>query len=102
MRLQSSPASFSCLMDYVMREIEGALTYVADELETVLWQLRIYRLKLNVEKTITEAVEEQHLGYTLNKVGVSPSRNKLQAIRESKMPMNVKEVREVVRLANYF
>ena len=68
MGLQGSPASFSRLMDYVMRELTGVLTYVDDVLcharghqkhlevvENALWRLRKYGLKLKVEKTIIAA-----------------------------------------------
>ena len=77
MGLQGSPASFSRLMDYVMRDMKGVLTYVDDvlahdrgheaHLETVkkvLQRLRKYGLKLNVAKTIIGAQEVQYLGYT--------------------------------------
>jgi hypothetical protein len=65
MGLQGSPASFARLMDYVMREILGVLTYIDDVLvhnkghedhlrmvEEVLLRLRKYELKLNADKSI--------------------------------------------------
>lgn len=115
MGLQGSPASFSRLMDYVMREIEGCLTYVDDvlvhsnshgkhlvQLEEVLWRLRKYGLKLNVDKTIIGASEVQYLGYTLTKEGVSPSVDKMKAVKDFTTPRDTKSIREFVGLANYF
>jgi hypothetical protein len=68
MGLQGSPASFACLMDYIMRGIQGVLTYIDDVLvhnkgheehlrtvEEVLLRLRKYGLKLNADKSIFEA-----------------------------------------------
>ena len=115
MGLQGSPASFARLMDYVLREIAGVLTYIDDvllhtkthefhlqQLETVLLRLRKYGLKLNARKTIFGASEVQYLGYTINARGVTLSRDKLQAIKEAKEPRTTKQVREFLGLANYF
>ena len=115
MGLQGSPASFSRLMDYVIRELDGVLTYVDDVLahtkghiehakvvENVLWRLRKYGLKLNVSKTIIAADEVQYLGYTISGRGVSPSVDKIKALRELPVPKDVRAVREFIGLANYF
>ena len=115
MGLQGSPASFSRLMDYIMREIKGVLTYVDDvlvhtptheehlrQLEEVLLRLRKYGLKLNVNKTIVGANMVQYLGYTLNEEGVAPSTDKLKAVRDFETPKDVKAIREFIGLANYF
>ena len=102
MGLQGSPASFSRLMDYVMRDQKGVLTYVDDVLahsgshpahlqlvEEVLWRLRKYGLKLNMGKTIIAAREVQYLGYTISENGVSPSKDKIAAVRDLKPPKDV-------------
>jgi hypothetical protein len=115
MGLQGSPASFARLMDYIMRGIKGVLTYIDDilvhstnhkehltHLEEVLWRLRRYGLKLNVDKTIFAATSVQYLGYTLTPEGVTLSKDKLKAIVDFPAPRNVKQIREFVGLANYF
>ena len=115
MGLQGSPASFSRLMDYVMRELPGVLMYVDDVLihtkghkrqleilEKALWRLQKYGLKLNLSKTIIGAAEVQYLGYTISGKGVSPSTDKLKAVREMPVPKDIKAVREFVGMANYF
>ena len=115
MGLQGSPASFSRLMDYVMRDQGGVLTYVDDVLahcrghekhlqivRGVLHRLRKYGLKLNVAKTIIGAAEVQYLGYTISGAGVSPSKDKVKAVRDLPSPRNVRAVREFIGLANYF
>jgi hypothetical protein len=65
MGLQGLPASFARLMDFVMTGVKGIITYIDDilvhsqdhaqhlkSLEEVLWRLRKYSLKLNMDKRI--------------------------------------------------
>jgi hypothetical protein len=115
MGLQGSPASFARLMDFIMKGLKGVLTYIDDVLvhtedheghlvllEDTLLRLRKYGLKLNVDKTTFGAEEVQYLGYTLSRKGVSPSQDKLKAIRDFKPPQTVKQIREFVGVCNYF
>lgn len=115
MGLQGSPASFARLMDFILREITGVLTYIDDvllhtrehevhlrQLEVVLLRLRKYGLKLNIRKTIFGADQVQYLGYTISEGGVTLSKDKLQAIRDAKPPTTTKQVREFMGLSNYF
>jgi hypothetical protein len=115
MGLQGSPASFARLMDYIMMGLTNVLTYIDDvllhtetheqqleRLEEVLLRLRKYGLKLNGEKTIWGASEVQYLGYTLSAKGVSPSKDKLEAVRLAQPPRNTKQIREFIGLCNYF
>ena len=115
MGLQGSPASFARLMDYIMRGAHGVLTYIDDvlvhsvghgehlrHLEEVLWRLRRYGLKMNVEKTTFAATTVQYLGYTLQPDGITLSKDKLQAIQGFPAPTTTKKVREFLGVANYF
>ena len=115
MGLQGSPASFARLMDYIMRGLKGVLTYIddilvhtvdhethLDLLEETLLRMRKYGIKLNVDKSIFGSGEVQYLGYTLSERGVSPSQDKLKAIKDFKPPQTVKQVREFVGVCNYF
>jgi hypothetical protein len=99
MGLQGSPASFERLMDFVMTGVKGIITYIDDilvhlrdheqhlkSLEEVLWRLRKYGLKLNMDKTIIGARTVQYLGYTLSGQGVTLSKDKLAAIKDFHMP----------------
>jgi hypothetical protein len=75
--------------------VKGIITYIDDillhsrehaqrlkSLEEVLWRLRKYGLKLNVDKTIIGARTVQYLGYTLSGQGVTLSKDKLAAIKD--------------------
>jgi hypothetical protein len=115
MGLQGSPASFARLMDFIMTGVKCIITYIDDilvhsrdhaqhlkSLEEVLWRLRKYGLKLNVDKTIIGARTVQYLGYTLSWQGVTLSKDKLAAIKDFPMPTSPMAVREFLGLANYF
>jgi hypothetical protein len=99
MGLQGLPASFARLMDFVMTVVKGIIMYIDDihmhsrdheqhlkSLEEVLWRLRKYGLKLNVDKTIIRARTVQYLGYTLSGQRVTLSKDKLAAIKDFLMP----------------
>jgi hypothetical protein len=115
MGLQGSSALFTRLMDFVMMGVKGIITYTDDilvhlrdheqhlkSIEEVLWRLRKYGLKLNVDKTIIVARTVQYLGYTLSGQGVTLSNDKLAAIKDFPMPTLPKAVQEFLGLANYF
>jgi hypothetical protein len=115
MGLQGLPASFARLIDFVMTGVKGIITYIDDilvhsgdhgqhlkSLEEVLWRLRKYGLKLNMNKTIIGARTVQYLGYTLLGQGVTLSKDKFAVIKEFPMPTSPKAVKEFLGLANYF
>ena len=115
MGLQGSPASFARLMDHVMRQIKGVLTYIDDvllhtqkheehlvQLEEVFFRLRKYGLKLNAGKTLIAAEECQYLGYTINGKGITLSTDKTKTIQEFEIPKDIRQVREFLGLCNYF
>jgi len=115
MGLQGSPASFARLIDYTMRGLQGVLTYIDDILvhsrghlshlesvEKVFLRLRKYGLKLNVAKSTFGASEVCYLGYLIDKNGLRPGSEKLDAVKKLEAPTSVKKIREFVGLANYF
>ena len=68
-----------------------------------LWRPRKYSLKLNVGKTIIGTSEVQYFGYTLTAKGVEClSKDHMKAVKDLQPPMNMKQIREFVTLANYF
>jgi hypothetical protein len=102
-------------MDFVMTGVKGIITYIDDilvhsrdhgqhlkSLEEVLWRLKKYGLKLNMNKTIIGARTVQYLGYTLSEQGVTLSKDKFAAIKEFPMPTLPKAVRKFLGLANFF
>ena len=94
MGLQRSPASFARHIGYTMCGLLSVLTYINDILvhtfdhESQLTLLeqnfliqRKYNLKLNVAKSSFGALQESYLGYTLFAEGISPGKEKLQAVQ---------------------
>ena len=94
MGLHGSPASFSRLMDIVMKDTKGILTYLDDvlvhaadqeqhltALETAFQRLRKYNLKLNAAKCDFAAPKVPYLGVTLTSRGVTPGEDKLKAVK---------------------
>jgi hypothetical protein len=102
-------------MDFVMRGLKGVLTYIDDvlvhtgchkemlqRLEGTLLRLRRFGLKMNTAKSIFGTSEVQYLRYTLWPEGVSPSKDKLGALRAFPPPTSPKQIREFVGICNYF
>ena len=96
MGLMGSPASFSRLMEVVMRDLTNVITYIDDclvhsrthaehvaHLEAAIQRLRVHGLKLNPDKCTVGVSKLQYLGHTLSAAGVSPGLDKTQAIRDS-------------------
>ena len=115
MGLQGSPASFARLIDYVMRDLCGVLTYIDDVLvhtcdheaqlkllEQYLPRLRKYNLKLNVAKSAFVASSFNYLRYALMGEGIAPGKEKLISVKEFSPPVSLKQIREFVGLCNYF
>jgi len=57
---------------------------------------------VNQDKCFYGNQEVSYLGFTLTPQGIKPGRNKLQAIKDAKLPTNVKMVRSFVGLCNFF
>ncbi len=43
-----------------------------------------------------------YLGFTLTPEGIKPGKNKLKAIKDAKLPMDIKTIRSLVGLCNFF
>jgi transposase InsO family protein len=115
MGLHGSPASFARLMDFVMKDLPGVLTYIDDilahspdydthllDLEQSFQRLRQYNLKLNLKKCAFGAKEVCYLGFMLTPQGVLPGAEKLEAVKNFPIPQTETQIREFTGLANYF
>ena len=115
MGLHGAPSSFARLMDHVMRDLPGVITYIDDVLvhtptphehlrvlHQCLERLRTYGLKLNLKKCLFAADKIPYLGYTITPQGVLPGEEKLKAVKNFPTPSTAKQIREFTGLANYF
>jgi len=102
-------------METVFRNIVNVLVYSDDMLlhtatheehlkvlEKVFERLHQNHLKVNLEKCVFGNREVSYLGFMLTPEGIKPGRNKLQAIRDTQPPTNIKMVRSFVGLCNFF
>jgi hypothetical protein len=116
MGLLDCPASFSRLMEAVLRNIKNVLVYIDDllvhtathdehlnVLEKVFERFHANHLKVNLEKCVFGNQEVSYFGgFTLTPEGIKPGHNKLQAIKDAKPPTTIKMVRSFVGLCNFF
>ena len=57
---------------------------------------------MNLAKCEFGATNVNYLGYRLTPEGILPGLDKLKAVRDSKMPTNVQEIRQFMGLCNFF
>ncbi len=65
-------------------------------------RLRAAGLKVNLGKCKFGANNFNYLGYRLTPEGILPELDKLKAVRDSKMPTNIQEIRQYMGLCNFF
>jgi hypothetical protein len=115
--LINSPSNFQRLMDIVLRNGIGTHCYVfiddlivfsktaeehAQLLEEVLSRLEEANLQLHPGKCVIAQLEVRYLGYVLSDKGVSPTPDKVTAVRQYPVPKYVKDVRALVGLASFY
>ena len=67
-------------------------------LDLVMERLASNGLKINLDKCVFGNQEVSYLGFTLTPNGISPGKDKLQAIRDAKAPTDLKMVRSFIGL----
>jgi hypothetical protein len=72
------------------------------KMETVLTRLRDARLKINLTKSLFCAHEIEYLGCILTREGIKPQPKKVQAILLLNPPINVKELRHILGMVQYY
>ena len=115
MGLTGCPASFSRLMEQIMRDADNIITYIddvvvhnkthsahRDSLRTAIQRLVNSGLKLNLQKCIFGAKEVAYLGHMLTDKGIIPGKDKSAAVRDCPFPTTVKQVKAFTGLCNYF
>jgi len=71
-------------------------------LEKFFWILKESGLTLRYDKYKFLQSEITFLGHIVNKDGITPGENKVSAIKNSKVPNNVKDVRRFLGLTGFF
>lgn len=117
MGLKTSPNSFQLLMDKVLHglKFKSCLCYLddvlicsqtfeqhIDDLSDVFRRFRDAGLKLGPKKCSFGAQSCIFLGHLISKDGILPPPDRVQAIADYPVPKNVKELRRLVGLFNWF
>ena len=115
--LCNSPATFSRLMDQVLRGVPSTacMKYLDDlivhgrtfsdmveNLRDVLRKLESAGLKLNPRKCNLFQRQVSYLGHTVNAKGVSTDPEKVAVVRKWPQPQNKKQVRSFLGLSSYY
>ncbi len=115
MGLLGCPASFQRLMETVVHNISNVIVYIDDllvhsashdehlaTLNEVLQRLVTHNTKINLPKCVFGSKEVSYLGFHLTEEGIKPGIDKLKAVKNAPPPSNVHEVRQFLRLCNFF
>ena len=115
MGLKGGPGSFQRMMELTCKNLDKVIVYIDDlivhtkshdehrrYLQKLFHRLRFYQLKLNLSKCFFGATNVSCLGYRLTPEGILPGSDKLQAIRDAKLPTSLSEVRAFLGLCNFF
>ena len=117
--LCNAPATFQRLLQKALAGLGGdkpfCKVYIDDiivfsdsveshivHLQQVLDRLRSINLKLHPENCNFCYIEVQFLGHVVSVAGISPNPEKVVAVRDFKVPHNVKRIRAFLGLAGYY
>lgn len=115
MGLLGCPASFQRLMEAVTKDLPNVIVYIDDILvhskthaqhqhilRLLFERLSQHNLKIRLEKCHFAKTEVEYLGFRLTPKGILPGTDKVQAVRDTKPPTTVHQVRQFLGLCNFF
>ena len=91
-----------CYIDDLLLVTAGDFDDHLEKLDAVLQRLRDKGFQVNAAKSHFCALELDYLGYTLSREGIAPQKKKVAAILALKPPKNVKELRRVLGIVQYY
>lgn len=115
--LATSGACFQRMVDQALGDIKykGAIVYIDDilvygktfeefckNLEDVLMRLRVANLSLNPKKCRFGYEKIEVLGHQVNRTGIRPTINKVEAIKSFPKPKCVKDIRSFIGMASFY
>jgi hypothetical protein len=108
-------ALFQRLVEMAIKGLVNIIVYIDDillhsrthfdhkqQLEKLFNILRNANLKVNLLKCEFGATNVSYLGYRLTPEGILPGADKLKAVRDSKPPSTIQEIRQYMGLCNLF
>ena len=116
MGIAGSPDFFQEKMAGLMRALEYVRTYIDNlliitkgtyddhlqKMEVVINRLQEAGLRINAAKSSFALHEIEYLGYILTREGIKPQPEKVSAILALKEPTNVKELRKLLGMVQYY
>lgn len=106
---QAKMSSLFAELNYVQAYLDDLLVITSDtfedhleKLDLVLTKMRNKGLQVNAAKSKFAAQEIDYLGYHLTTDGISPQQSKVSAILALKPPNNVKQLRRVLGIIQYY
>ncbi len=102
MDLMASLKFVQAYNDFLLVITRRTLDKHLQRMETVLTRLHDAGLKVNAAKSSFCAHEVKYLGYILNREGIKPQPKKVQAILALNSLNNVKDVRQVLGMVQYY
>lgn len=113
--ISSAPSIYQSIMDQVLQGIPNVGCYIddiiisgsdlsscKDRVEQVLSRLQKYGITVNEDKCKFFEPKVEYLGYLIDSKGLHPMMDKIKAIKETKPPQNVKELKAYLGLLNYY
>ena len=113
--LRNAAQTFQRFMDQVLRGIPSAYVYIDDvlvasptpeqhlkDLRMVFERLSAHGIVINPNKCIFGVPELDFLGHHINHHGITPLPEKVQAIRDFPQPQSQRQLRQFVRLVNFY
>ena len=113
--ISAAPGIFQRAMEELLKDIPGVLCYLDDILITgateaehkqrlrqVLTALQSAGLRLSIEKCTIGVPSVSYLGYMIDKEGIHPTKEKVQAIAEAPAPTNITQLRAFLGLLNFY
>lgn len=113
--ITSAPAIFQRTMDKILQGLKHVVVYIDDilitgetkedhlrTLDEVLARLEKAGVRLKKEKCVFLAPEVVYLGHRINREGLHPTDDKVQAITDMPRPTNVSKLRAFLGLVNFY
>jgi len=116
MGLSGSPDIFQDRMTNLVGDLEYARAYLDDllcltcgtfddhlkKLSELLWRLESAGLKINAKKSKFCTDQIEYLGFYITRDGIKPVDTKVRAILDLDRPKNIKDVRKVLGMVQYY
>ena len=113
--LASAPGIYQRFISQLLCDIEGIVVYLDDilicagsmkdqyeKVKLVLSRLQGANIRLNTEKCEFNKNKIDFLGYIVSDKGLSPSPNKVEAIKSAPVPKNLMELQSFIGLVTYY